>query len=115
MNTDNKVRARLARMAMYVDLTKPLITQVMVNRRNQRVKYEFFPTVCFQCGIYGHIKEVCPTKIVNPIPANTTVPTKSLPKKTNLVIDGKSENNANYGPWMLVKKDLDANLGIHLN
>ncbi|KAH1031419.1 hypothetical protein J1N35_043593 [Gossypium stocksii] len=59
-NTDNGVRGRFARMAVFVNLGKPLISQVIINGVTQRIEYEHLPTVCFQCGHYGHIKEICP-------------------------------------------------------
>ncbi|KAK5785990.1 hypothetical protein PVK06_040614 [Gossypium arboreum] len=58
-NTNNGVRARFARMVVYVNLEKVLISQVLVNGTLQRIEYEYLPTVCFLCGHYGHIKEIC--------------------------------------------------------
>ncbi|MBA0668616.1 hypothetical protein Goklo_001507 [Gossypium klotzschianum] len=50
MNIDNKVRGQFARMVMYVNLDEPLVSQVLVNGKIQRIEYEFLPTVCFHCG-----------------------------------------------------------------
>ncbi|KAK5772491.1 hypothetical protein PVK06_048780 [Gossypium arboreum] len=50
-------------MAVYVNLEKVLISQVSINEVIQRVEYEYLPTMCFLCGHYGHIKELCPNKI----------------------------------------------------
>ncbi|KAK5792686.1 hypothetical protein PVK06_033803 [Gossypium arboreum] len=58
-NTDNRTRGRFARMAVYINLNKPLIAQLLVNGRIQRVEYEALPTICFTCGKYGHTKEIC--------------------------------------------------------
>ncbi|MBA0781407.1 hypothetical protein Gotri_002334 [Gossypium trilobum] len=41
MNTDNKVRGRFARMDVYVTLDRPLVSQVLINGKIQRVEYEF--------------------------------------------------------------------------
>ncbi|KAH1084179.1 hypothetical protein J1N35_023940 [Gossypium stocksii] len=55
-NTDNGVRGRFARMAVFINLDKALISQVIINGVTQRIEYEHLPTVCFQCGHYGHTK-----------------------------------------------------------
>ncbi|MBA0707771.1 hypothetical protein Golax_019786 [Gossypium laxum] len=64
MNTDNIVRGRFVRMVMYVNLDEQLVSQVLVIGKIQRVKYEFLPIVCFHCGRYSHVKEVCPFRSI---------------------------------------------------
>ncbi|PPS14530.1 hypothetical protein GOBAR_AA06041 [Gossypium barbadense] len=59
LNTDSKTRGRFARMAVYVNLEKPLIAQVIVNGTPQKVVYEGLPIICFTCGRYEHSKECC--------------------------------------------------------
>lgn len=49
LNTDNKVRERFARMAVYINLDTPLISQVLINEKIERIEYKFLPTVCFIC------------------------------------------------------------------
>ncbi|MBA0553722.1 hypothetical protein Golob_012873 [Gossypium lobatum] len=46
-NTDNRVRGRFARMAIYVNLDKPLVSQVLINGVLQRIEYEYLPIVFF--------------------------------------------------------------------
>ncbi|MBA0665993.1 hypothetical protein Goklo_002454 [Gossypium klotzschianum] len=41
MNTDNKMRGRFACMDVYVTLDRPLVSQVLINGKIQRVEYEF--------------------------------------------------------------------------
>ncbi|PPS13624.1 hypothetical protein GOBAR_AA06953 [Gossypium barbadense] len=60
-NTDSRTRGRFARMVVYINLDKPLIAQVLVNGLHQQVEYEALPTICFNCGKYGHTKELCVT------------------------------------------------------
>ncbi|MBA0612867.1 hypothetical protein Godav_013416 [Gossypium davidsonii] len=74
-NTDAGVRGRFTRMTVCMNLEKPLVSQVLVTRVIQQVKYEYLPTVCFSCGHYSHIKEFCPT-----------------------------DANGAYGSWMLVER-----------
>ncbi|MBA0763310.1 hypothetical protein Gotri_012776, partial [Gossypium trilobum] len=44
-NIDNRVRGRFARMAVYVNLGKALISQVLINGVLQKAEYEYLPTV----------------------------------------------------------------------
>ncbi|MBA0816240.1 hypothetical protein Gohar_000928 [Gossypium harknessii] len=46
-------------MAVYVNLDKPLIAQVLVNGLHKKVEYEALPTICFTCRKYRHTKELC--------------------------------------------------------
>ncbi|KAK5813593.1 hypothetical protein PVK06_029044 [Gossypium arboreum] len=57
--TDNKTRGRFARMALFINLDKPFISQICVNGEIQRVEYDDLPTVCFTCGKYEHVRELC--------------------------------------------------------
>ncbi|KAH1039642.1 hypothetical protein J1N35_041385 [Gossypium stocksii] len=50
-NTDSRIKGRFARMAIFINLDKPLIAQVLVNSRHQRVKYEALPTISFSYGV----------------------------------------------------------------
>ncbi|MFQ6625974.1 hypothetical protein Gotur_005598 [Gossypium turneri] len=45
---------RFIRIAICVDLRKPLISKVRINGHLQRVEYESLPHVCFKCCLYGH-------------------------------------------------------------
>ncbi|KAK5770770.1 hypothetical protein PVK06_046923 [Gossypium arboreum] len=62
MNTDSRERGRFARMAVYVNLEKPLVSQILINGQKQQVEYESFSTICFQCGRYGHVDNICKFK-----------------------------------------------------
>ncbi|MBA0746837.1 hypothetical protein Gogos_009320, partial [Gossypium gossypioides] len=61
-NTNVKSMGWFARLVIFVDLGKPLISKVKIDERIQRVEYESFPIVCFDYGRYGHYREVCPHK-----------------------------------------------------
>ncbi|KAK5772251.1 hypothetical protein PVK06_048531 [Gossypium arboreum] len=63
--TDNQIRGRYARLAVYINLDRPLISQVLIDGLIQRVEYEALPTVCFECGKYGHVKEMCTSAVLN--------------------------------------------------
>ncbi|CAI0403405.1 unnamed protein product [Linum tenue] len=60
-HTQNQQRAKFARMAVEVDLSKPLVPRIRLDDRWQRVEYENLPVVCFECGKVGHTNVSCPT------------------------------------------------------
>ncbi|KAL4385985.1 hypothetical protein GQ457_09G013820 [Hibiscus cannabinus] len=85
-------RGRFARMAVSLDLRKPLVSKLFINGRLQVVEYESLPTIFFECGKYGHVKDVCP--VVNN--ANAVDTTIFVPP----VIDTPSMTNESFGSWM---------------
>ncbi|KAH1092032.1 hypothetical protein J1N35_019289 [Gossypium stocksii] len=64
-NNDSKTRGHVARMVVYVNLDKPLMSQVLINGKTQQVEYESLPMICFSCDRHGHVKELCSTPIEN--------------------------------------------------
>ncbi|KAK9046473.1 hypothetical protein V6N11_052360 [Hibiscus sabdariffa] len=93
--TENGCRERFARMAIRIDLNKPLVSKLLVNGKIQVVEYESLPTICFNCGKYGHLSETCPG---NPSIAKDNDPTPPEPMQPH-----DSVSSA-YGPWMQVDK-----------
>lgn len=59
-NTENNSRGQFARLTVYVDLVKSLISKVKINGRTQRVQYESLPLIYFRCGRWGHARERYP-------------------------------------------------------
>ncbi|PPS00398.1 hypothetical protein GOBAR_AA20259 [Gossypium barbadense] len=57
--TNNSTWGRFSCLAVFVNLDRPLISKVLVDGEVQRVEYESLPTVCFNYGKYGHVKELC--------------------------------------------------------
>ncbi|KAH1114364.1 hypothetical protein J1N35_007742 [Gossypium stocksii] len=97
LNTDTGTRGHFARLVVYINLDEPLIAQVLVNGRHQRLEYKALPTICFSCGKYGHTKKLCgSTRLdsglekqhLNDAPAAT---------------EGKG-GTAGYWPWMVVER-----------
>ncbi|KAH1045761.1 hypothetical protein J1N35_036545 [Gossypium stocksii] len=118
VQTDNKTRGRSARLAVYLNLDRPLISQLLVDGLVQRVEYEALPLVCFACGKYGHTKEMCNQTLSNQNPEglankvdNSLVESMAVVDTTptgymdgeRAVSDSKNKG-LNFGPWMLVEK-----------
>ncbi|KAK5837166.1 hypothetical protein PVK06_012976 [Gossypium arboreum] len=96
-NTDNRTRGRFARMVVYINLNKPLIAQLFVNGRIQRVEYEALPTIYFTCGKYGHTKEIC--GLMKPISGREKVQTDGTSTEK-----GEESESMTYGPWIVVER-----------
>ncbi|KAL4297759.1 hypothetical protein GQ457_12G019230 [Hibiscus cannabinus] len=87
-NTSEGKRGRFARLAIIVDLNKPLISELVIDGKRQDIEYEGLPSICFTCGKYGHGKERCG------VPKETT-------DKNNSVVEQRNPTEL-YGPWMQV-------------
>ncbi|KAI9093300.1 hypothetical protein K1719_027314 [Acacia pycnantha] len=57
--TESRGRGRYARIAVLVDLHKPLVPWIKVDGKTFGVEYEGLPLICFECGRFGHAKDKC--------------------------------------------------------
>ncbi|KAH1090722.1 hypothetical protein J1N35_017979 [Gossypium stocksii] len=67
MNTDSRTRGHFARMVVYFNLEKPLVSQIFINGRKQQVEYESLSSICFHCGRYEHVENTCNFKSTEPM------------------------------------------------
>ncbi|KAL4347073.1 hypothetical protein GQ457_17G019390 [Hibiscus cannabinus] len=58
-NTEDGKRGRFARVAVIVDLNRPLVSGIVSDGTRQDIEYEGLPSICYSCGKYGHAKENC--------------------------------------------------------
>lgn len=58
--TASESRGRFARLCIQVDVEKPLVTAILIGKREQSVYYEGIQKLCFGCGRLGHRCEACP-------------------------------------------------------
>lgn len=58
-NTTDGRRGKFARVAVGVDMPKPLIPFLGIDGKKQVIVYEGLPSICYTCGKVGHIKENC--------------------------------------------------------
>ncbi|CAN1149035.1 hypothetical protein LINPERHAP2_LOCUS16800, partial [Linum perenne] len=54
-------RGNYARICVRVDLSKKLLSKYKLFHRGRLIEYEGLHVVCFQCGHYGHTKDICPS------------------------------------------------------
>ncbi|KAK8513602.1 hypothetical protein V6N12_052779 [Hibiscus sabdariffa] len=92
--TETGCRGKFARMAVRINLNQPLVSKIVVNGKVQLVEYESLPTVCFNCGKYGHMNENCPDQQPAPSTEVPLQPSEPLPPTPSTM----------YGPWMVVEK-----------
>ncbi|KAL5765674.1 hypothetical protein ACOSP7_016291 [Xanthoceras sorbifolium] len=90
--TETQARGRFARICVEIDISQPLLGSLRVQKRTIKVEYENLRLICFNCGRYGHSKELCRDGIKEP--ANM---------KVNEKVVGESNRKENpYGPWLSV-------------
>ncbi|CAI0551476.1 unnamed protein product [Linum tenue] len=99
-HTLHQQRARFARMAVEIDLSKPLVTRVRLDGAWQYLEYENLPMCCFECGKIGHTKETCPN-LKPPSPQLSIVVAGGSPAPETVTTP---EEKPGFGPWMIVTR-----------
>lgn len=104
---ESATRGKFARIAVEVTLSKPLVSQFLLDGKVQKVEYENLPNICFGCGKYGHNCESCPDRVVmngrvgETGLAGASQNAKILPEKGT---EGDIQDLPEYGPWMVVSR-----------
>lgn len=102
-NRDNGARGLFARMTVNVDLRQSLVSKIRIEGKVQRTEYEGLPNVCFECGIFGYAKEVCPeVRRENP-PAHDDEAYIVVQNLALEVLDRRAKVES-YGSWMIVAR-----------
>ncbi|KAI9117672.1 hypothetical protein K1719_011838 [Acacia pycnantha] len=112
--TETRGRGKYARVAILIDLLRPLIPWIKVDGKTYGIEYEGLPHICFACGKYGHTEKKCPdivssTNQVRPQDqgvtegAGTTTATPSIPIRPPSVTDHTPEEASSpFGSWMQI-------------
>ncbi|KAK5784734.1 hypothetical protein PVK06_039261 [Gossypium arboreum] len=104
-NTDNRARGRFARMVVFVNLDKSLISQILINGILQHIEYESLSVVCFTCNRYNHGNELCPTaKMVVVEEGEQSAGVRIGESDAAIESTNREVDSVNYGPWVLVEK-----------
>ncbi|CAI0400457.1 unnamed protein product [Linum tenue] len=101
-HTENGVRGKFARIAIELDLTKPLRPRIRLDGFWQKVVYENLPNACFECGIIGHTDSSCPQ--LHQATVSSTAATPGQPDVGPLPAMADSDTPAGFGPWMQVTR-----------
>ncbi|KAK5793701.1 hypothetical protein PVK06_034854 [Gossypium arboreum] len=104
MNTDSRARGRFARMAVYVELDKPLVSQILINGLKQNMEYESLSTICFSCGRYGHMEKSCMFRNSGVTGEKSFTSHEELSEIRETIKDSSGKKDENYGPWMIVER-----------
>ncbi|PPS16263.1 hypothetical protein GOBAR_AA04321 [Gossypium barbadense] len=97
MNTDSRARDRFAWMVVYVSLERPLVSQILINGKTQRVEYEILLMVCFHYGRYGHVKENCTFRNSELNVKKEPAPSELLPENHSMVVERSEEKGKIMG------------------
>ncbi|XP_019173794.1 PREDICTED: uncharacterized protein LOC109169367 [Ipomoea nil] len=52
-------KGKLARVCVELDITKPLLSNFVINMTEWPIEYEGIHYICFKCGVYGHRTDLC--------------------------------------------------------
>ncbi|KAJ8769819.1 hypothetical protein K2173_008225 [Erythroxylum novogranatense] len=72
VHTSLATRGQFARVCVEIDLAKPLVGKIWFDGFCYPVVYEGLDTICYRCGIYGHVQTSCPS---TPPPDASSQPT----------------------------------------
>lgn len=104
MNTDSRTRDRFTRMAVYVNLDKPLVSQILINGRSQKVEYKSLSTICFNCGRYGHVDNICPFRNVEPLVEKGNKSPEVVSENSKSVREESEKKDESYRSWIIVER-----------
>ncbi|CAN1184329.1 hypothetical protein LINPERHAP2_LOCUS36912, partial [Linum perenne] len=99
--TQTVERGKFARIAVEIDLDKPLPPVVLLDGAIQQVEYENLPQLCFDCGLVGHERLSCPRR-ADPAAPETGVQATSSAMAIGSPAPAPAADS--YGPWMLVSR-----------
>lgn len=57
-----QTRGKFYRLCVEINLNEPLKPFINLYGKPFGVVYEGLSTICFNCGVYGHVREHCPYK-----------------------------------------------------
>ncbi|CAI0434505.1 unnamed protein product [Linum tenue] len=127
-HTQSAQRGKFARIAVEIDVSKPLIPDFYLDDCIQLVEYENLPKVCFSCGRIGHEKEEyhdgTPVHSTTSSIIATQLPTAEQHTHTPFTVSSSSPSHqqqlnvpdptaqqsetapidSGFGPWMIVKR-----------
>ncbi|KAL4335590.1 hypothetical protein GQ457_07G002370 [Hibiscus cannabinus] len=98
-NTQAGERGKFARLAVTVDLNKPLVPCLGIDDFTQQLEYEGLQNICFKCGIYGHSQDICTH---DPRSGNGVINQKQSSVNMGVEVSKEADKENLFGPWMVV-------------
>ncbi|KAL4291062.1 hypothetical protein GQ457_14G004700 [Hibiscus cannabinus] len=98
-NMQAEERGKFARLAVTVDLNKPLVSCIGIDDFTQQLEYEGLQNICFKCDIYGHSQEICTH---NPMRGNGVISQKQNSDNVGEEASKEVGKESLFGPWMVV-------------
>ncbi|CAL1410739.1 unnamed protein product [Linum trigynum] len=99
-HTKTLQRGKFARLAIELDMTKPLPTRVRLDGFWQPIVYENLPHICFKCGWIVHLVESCPK--TTPVLQQAIILHPNSDAAQVPPVTDSPEPPSGYGPWMQV-------------
>ncbi|KAL4378484.1 hypothetical protein GQ457_02G025250 [Hibiscus cannabinus] len=93
-------RGKFARIAILVDLNKPLRSCIGIDGFVQKLEYEGLNQICFSCGVYGHSMEGCRGLEERTRDVHTSREPAAVDDRTPSF---SSKGAELFGPWMVVE------------
>lgn len=81
-------------------MEKLLVSQILVDGKLQRVEFESLPAVCFSCGCYGNLKDICPSNG----PDLNFAAGKEQVSCPGVVKPASARMGDSFGPWTIVER-----------
>ncbi|CAI0431741.1 unnamed protein product [Linum tenue] len=100
-HTEHRQRGKFARIAVELDMSKPVPSRIHLDGFWQAVQYENLPLICFECGCVGHSDDSCPSR--KPHSDMEIVVAQTSDRRT-AADDSTPEPPPGYGPWMQVTR-----------
>ncbi|CAI0381002.1 unnamed protein product, partial [Linum tenue] len=100
-HTLTQQRAKFARLAVEVNLSKHLVPIIWLDDEWQKVEYENLPEVSFECGKIGHLSATCPQILTMVSLAQQTSAGGSPPISSPAQPE---DPNPGFGTWMMVTR-----------
>lgn len=104
-------RGKFARVCVEIDMTKPLKSGYTLRGRVWPMQYEGLHALCFHCGRYGHLSNICPALLCESSEthhegASAGRSERASTKEVDAMdqISGGSAQ-ASYGAWMTATKN----------
>ncbi|KAL4296172.1 hypothetical protein GQ457_12G018930 [Hibiscus cannabinus] len=94
-NTKAGERGKFARLAIMVDLNKPLRSCIGIDNFVQKIEYGGLQQICYSCGKYGHAEDICATVSSSQEAPRSDVAALAPNRSADV------SNNSLYGPWMI--------------